>query len=99
METCLCKVFNESGILFSGPCVVIGHYVGNMDGVNDPEYTFYNGLDNSGDEYIPTNPIDASAKGLNGAMQGVKVRYPDGCYVEMSAQTDISIAVLWKPVS
>jgi len=98
METFLTKVFNASGILFPGPCVIAGFYLGNMDGVNDPEFTFYNGTDNSGDEYVPTNPIDTSAKGINGAMQGGKVRYPDGCYVEI-ATAALTIAVIWKPVS
>ena len=96
METFFFKVFDASGILHNGPCVVAGYFAGNMDGVNDPRVSFHNSTDNSGDEYIPEHPLDASQKVLNGATFGCKGYFPTACYVEIEDQ-QLRISVLWRP--
>ena len=96
METFFVKVFDASATLHTGPCVVAGFILGNMDGVNDPDVSFHHSVDNSGEEYVPENPTDTSAKGWNGAMFGCKMYFPSSCFVEI-ATAQVRVSVMWRP--
>ena len=77
------SVFTESGIVYTGPCILQGFTLG-TDGTNDPEITFYNGLSNAGTKVIPTVTYDASALGING-VTGIHQYCDTGLYVEIDA--------------
>lgn len=73
----------SSGIVYAGPCVFHGFLIG-TDGVNDVTVTFYdNASAASGEEIVPTNTYDATAKALNGATS-MKVRCKNGIYLELA---------------
>ena len=90
------KVFDASGILHNGPCTVVEVLCGNMDGVNDPRLSLHNSTDNSGDEYIPENPLNASQSGFNGLTRAFKQYFSTACYVEIEDQ-QLRVSVCWRP--
>jgi len=99
MDTAFYKVLDASGIVCTGPMWLYGFYCGNMDGINDPDFTLFNGQNADGgiyNEYIPSNSLDASAKGINGAMQTAKGYFPDGCYAEIIT-ADLTLSILQRP--
>lgn len=89
------KKVTASGIAFSADCVLKNLLIG-MDKLNDPEITVYEGTDNSGDEKVPTNTYDASALGLNGAVN-LNVRCHGGIYVEISCSGTVEVSVHFVP--
>jgi len=87
--------FTASGIVHTGPCVFRGFLLG-TDGVNDPVITVYNGLDNSGQEIVPTCTYDASAYGLNGCT-GVEQYCDAGLYLEITCAGAVEVVVQHAP--
>jgi ferritin-like metal-binding protein YciE len=55
-----------------------------MDGTNDVTVTIYDGITAAGNEVVPTFDADASALGLNGAMQPVGEDMELGLYAEIT---------------
>lgn len=84
------KKVTSSGLIFTGPSVLLGFLLG-TDGVNDPAVTIYNGVDNTGQEIVPTCTYDASALGLNGAIFSYKIKCPAGIYVEIGCKGTVEV--------
>lgn len=95
METFHTKVFDSSGILHNGPCTVVEVLCGNMDGVNNPRISLHNSTDNSGDEFIPEVPLNASQEGWNGLTRAFKQYFPTACYVEIE-DNQLRVAVCYR---
>ena len=75
------KNFTASGLLWTGDGSLVGFLIG-MDGVTDPQITFYDGLTSAGTQIVPTTDLDASAMGFNGAMPGIMhIPFRTGLYV------------------
>jgi hypothetical protein len=84
-----------SGILYTGKCIFQGFLLG-TDGVNDPVVTIYNGVDNTGQEIVPTATYDASAYGLNGCT-GINQYCDVGIYVEITCAGTVEVVVQHSP--
>ena len=89
------KKLTTSDIVFTGKGRVSGFLLG-MDGVNDPYITIYDGIDNIGEEFIPTNTYDASARGLNGVMLTFNKKCQTGCYVEITCNGTVEVVVFFN---
>lgn len=95
METGVCEVFENvagSGSFHTGPCIILAVFTGETDEINDPGFGLYNGLDNSGNKYIPHNMLNASQLGMNGATFGFRAYFPKGCYCDITDQ-NLTVAV------
>lgn len=87
----------SSGVVYAGPCVFHGFLI-STDGVNDVIVTFYdNASAASGQEIVPTNTYDATAKALNGAT-GMKVRCQNGIYLELTCAGMAGIVPQFAPL-
>ena len=86
-----------SAIVHTGPCVFRGLLLG-TDGANDPVITVYNGLDNTGEEIVPTCTYDASALGLNGVL-GMEpgVYFDTGIYIEITCAGTVEVVPQYAP--
>ncbi len=84
-----------SGIINTGPCVFHGFLLG-MDGVNDPVITIYNGVNNTGQEIVPTATYDASLLGLSGVV-GMNQYCDIGLYIEITCAGAVEINVIHTP--
>jgi len=90
-------IVTSSSTICSTSCLFGGFFLGDMDGNNDPAVAIYDALDNSVNEVISTNSLDASALGLNGAMLGFVVRFSTGCYVEITPNGGtLKVTVFYK---
>jgi hypothetical protein len=87
--------FTASGIIHTGPCVFMGFLLG-TDGVNDPVITVYDGLDNTGQEIVPSCTYDASAYGLNGCT-GIHQYCTTGLYIEITCVGAVEVVVQHAP--
>lgn len=96
MESVKSIKLTSSGIAYTGESLLTGMLLG-MDKVNDPEITVYDGLDNTGEELIPTNDYDASALGLNGAMFGFADKCKTGIYVEITCAGTVEVIIKYQP--
>ena len=85
----------ESGTFFTGTGYFVGFLVG-TDGVNDPTITIYDGIDNTGEEFVPTNQYDASLLGINGAMFPFLKVCSVGAYCEISCAGAVEVTGFWR---
>lgn len=86
----------SSGIAYTGECLLTGMLLG-MDKVNDPSITVYDGLDNSGNEIVPTNDYDASTLNLNGYMASKPDLCKTGIYVEITCAGTVEVVIKYQP--
>jgi hypothetical protein len=85
-----------TGIIHTGPCEFRGFLMG-TDGVNDPTITIYNGINNTGQEVVPTATYDAAIMGLNGVTG--KTHYCNtGLYIEITCAGAVEVVPEFKPV-
>ena len=82
---CFPKTVTATGLFYTGACWFVNMKIG-MDNANDPQITVSDSLDGSGTptELVPTNPYDASTKGLNG-ISGDESYAKHGIYVTIEA--------------
>jgi len=84
-----------SGIAVTQACDFRGMLIG-TDSSNDPEISFYDSQDTSGNEPIPTATYDASVMGLNGVtLPGDGIRCENGLYVEITCAGNVEVTVFW----
>ena len=83
MQTVKSKKLGASGSVYTGKCFLATVLIG-MDEANDAVVTAYDGVDNTGNELIPTNKYDASALGLNGVVLQFMVECWEGIYIEIT---------------
>ncbi len=86
---------SSSQIITSNSAVLMGMQVG-TDGVNDPTITVYDGVDNSGNEIVPTTTYDASALGISGFVAAYAKRAYNGIYVEISGTGAVEVTIDYR---
>lgn len=79
--------------------VVLTSILIGMDKTNDPLITVYHGVDNTGQEIVPTNTYDASQLGINGLILYYAKKCPLGIYVEITLGAgDVEVVVDYAPM-
>ncbi len=87
------KKITSTGSITTKPALFGGFLLG-TDSVNDPEITVADG--NGGDEISPTATYDASALGLNGAIEGHLVYCPNGIHVTITCGGTVEVSVRYR---
>lgn len=83
MQTVRSKKLGASGQVYVGKCFLTTILIG-MDEVNDVVLTVHDGINNTGEEIIPTNKYDASSLGLNGVVLQFMVECWLGIYLDIT---------------
>ena len=83
MKVATSKKMTAAGQIYEGKGFLCAALLG-MDETNDVSWSLHDGLDNTGNELIPTNKYDASVLGLNGAVLPYMVEFWDGLYLDMT---------------
>lgn len=96
MEAAKSVKLTTSGIAYTGECLMTGMFLG-MDKLNDPNITVYDGIDNTGNEIVPTNDYDASALNLNGYQAGTPDHCETGIYVEITCAGTVEVVIKYQP--
>ena len=89
------KKLGASGIIYTGKSFLATLLIG-MDEINDPVVTVYDGIDNTGEELIPTNKYDADAFGINGVVLTYMVECWTGIYVEITCQGTVEVVIHYQ---
>ena len=86
------ETISSSQIITSLSAALHGMQIG-TDGVNDPTVTVYDGVDNTGNEIVPTTTYDASALGISGFVAAYAKRAYSGIFVEISGAGAVEVTI------
>jgi hypothetical protein len=89
------KTVTVSGTIITKSAVLLGMQVG-TDSANDPTITVYDGINNGGNEIVPTTTYDASALGLNGFVCPYSKKAYSGIYVEITCAGSVEVTIDYK---